>query len=275
MVKPKKQTVEYSKIKRLINEHVDPIERFKDKSDIAIDKFVSGYRLDNNWHLYDPSFINENELDRDEDVIKWEKTIFLDKTYWGYYCWPAKITVNLNRREAYPLTPAGDPDLEEIRPPAIADLYDYSEAVKPIRKRFQNDEEFMDKFISYNLIEDSKGSEKFDKKKAYLFKALFRNFGSAKIVNGLFKRLYDLIVTKDQQVIERSHKLAAEMVCGLIKGSKYWKLRDLKELWAQLKTMFDLIMENIQNETIGLWINCFSNAFVTILCFKLLHPLLN
>ncbi len=277
MVKHKKQTAEYSKIKKLINEHVDPIEKFKDKSDIAIDRFVSGYRLDNKWHLYDPSFINENDLVREEDEAKWEKTVFLDKTYWGYYCWPARITVNLNKRETYPLSTASDIDLEEIKPPAIADLYDYNEAVKPIRKRFQNDVDFLDKFIKFCLIEEHRGNERFDRKKSYLFKSLFRNFGSVKIINGVYTRLSGLISDKEQQTVERSHKLAAEMICGLIKGSKYWKLRDLKEMWSQLKNLFDLIVENIKNETIHLWSDCFTNAFVTnkykfilIIEFKLL-----
>jgi proteasome activator subunit 4 len=262
MVKHKKQSVEYSKIKKLINENVDPIEKFKDKSDIAIDRFVSGYRLDNNWHLYDPSFINENDLNKEEDEAKWEKTIFLDKTYWGYYCWPARLTAYLNKRETYPLATLSEIDLEDIHPPSIADLYDYSEAVKPIRKRFQNDEEFLNKFISYSLIEDQRGNEKFDKKKCYLFKALFRNFGSVKIINELYARLTGLISDREPKIVERSHKLAAEMICGLIKGSKYWKLKDLKELWSQLKILFDLVVENMTNETIHLWSDCFSNAFV-------------
>ena len=47
----------------------------------------------------------------------------------------------------------------------------------------------------------------------------------------------------------------------MIRGSKYWPLSQLKAMWKELKQILDLAMENITNENINLWVNCFSVAF--------------
>jgi hypothetical protein len=58
--------------------------------------------------------------------------------------------------------------------------------------------------------------------------------------------------------------LAAELISGLIRGSKYWPLDDLKQMWAKLKVILDLVIENISTENIKLWLMCFSTSFVSI-----------
>ena len=81
--------------------------------EIVINRPKPGYRDDNKWHLYYPDYLKNYENSSDsrereerlnddvDDLIKWEKTLFLDKSYWGYYCWPAKLDVNLNKRKCY------------------------------------------------------------------------------------------------------------------------------------------------------------------------------
>ncbi len=54
-----------------------------------------------------------------------------------------------------------------------------------------------------------------------LFKGLFRNFGLA-FVDNFIERLYVLIHEKTKEKHEGSHRVAAEIVAGMIRGSKYW-----------------------------------------------------
>ena len=259
-MKHKKQRIDYQ-IKELINEHLENMNEatLSDDYEIGTDAYTAGYRVDNKWHLYDQFFINENDEHCVEDRLKWERTKFLDKTYWGYYCWPSKISVSLNQRETYPL--AASP-LEDMRPLEQFDSEDFGHVAKPIRSRFQSDAEFVEKFIKFSLIEEARGNEKFDKKKVYVFKALFRNFGSIRIVHNLMSHLHRLVADRNSASMERGHKLAAEIICGLIKGSKHWLMDELKSLYFELKILFDLVMDNLSCETINLWIECFSLGFV-------------
>ena len=248
MVKIKKQTKEYDTVELIRQETNNELN----ESQITINKPNPGYRQDNKWLFFTPNFINTNNMDSVDDD-KWNNTKFLDKSYWGYYCWPSKLNVNLNKRDNYTTNVNSGKS------------GDYNDAVKPLREKFQNDAEFVKKFIKLSIIEESKGNEKFDKKRFYFFKALFRNFGTSEIFNNLYEHLNRLITDKDTQTQECSHKLAAELICGLIRGSKYWPLADLKVLWSKLKPLFDLVMENISTENLKLWYSCFSAAFVSII----------
>jgi proteasome activator subunit 4 len=213
-------------------------------------KFITqpcpGFRSDNQWHHYNYNFVNTN-IDKSTDQADsrtWENAKFLDKSYWGYYCWPSQLNVNKNQRANY-----------------TTHTCEYSDAVKPILDKFRFDSNFVQKFIRLSTIEESKGNEKFDKKKFYFFKALFRNFGNTDIFDKLYEHLFTLISDKEIQTQECSHKLASELISGLIRGSKYWSLTDLKVLWSKLKPLFDLVIENISNQNLKLWYNCFSTAY--------------
>lgn len=263
MVKYKKETKECDTVETL-----KEMNQFLTDSDIIINKPQPGYRKDNNWYLYDPNYINVHSIN-ENDVNAWEKNTFLDKSYWGYYCWPKILTINTNKRKTYTYqeietSPPSSP-INKFAPQLTQTTNDYAEAVKPVRDKFQYDNDFLKKFIKFNTIESSKGNEKYDKKKFYLFKALFRNFGTVNIFNNLFDHLMALVSDKSEKTRECSHKLAAEIVSGCIRGSKYWNLNVLKYLWSKMKPLFDLIMDNIYTETLTIWIDCFSNSFVRIL----------
>lgn len=115
--------------------------------------------------------------------------------------------------------------------------------------------------MNFTFLFCLKGDEKFDKKRFYLFKALFRNFGTTDIVHSLFDLLHKLVADKDTNTHECSHKLAAEIVSGLIRGSKSWPLARLKPLWSQFRPLLDKIVDNMSTDTVKLWYNCFSNSF--------------
>lgn len=231
--------------------------------DVAIDRARPGYRSDNSWYLYDPNYINVHSIN-ETDVNVWEASKFLDKSYWGYYCWPKSLSININKRNTFSYAEIESSSQSSSDPTNN----EYAEAVKPIREKFQYDNEFLKKFIKYataTTAETAKGGEKFDKKRFYMFKGLFRNFGTLNIFNNLFEHLTALVTDKNEKTRECSHKLAAEILSGCIRGSKYWNLNVLKYLWSKMKPLLDLVMDNIATETINLWIECFSNSFVSFL----------
>jgi hypothetical protein len=258
MVKHKKETREHATVE-LIREINDTLA----ESDVVVQRACPGYRNDNNWFLYDPNYINTISVS-EADCKTWEQSKFVDKSYWGYYCWPHKLHVNANKRNTFTYSDIGSLTADTTP--------DFAEAVKPIKEKFQYDSDFVRKFIKLALVEstssgsgNAKETEKFDKKRFYLFKALFRNFGTLNIFNGLFDHLAQLIVAKssDSSMRECSHKLAGELLSGLIRGSKYWNLNILKYMWSKLKPLLDLIMDNLTNETVSIWIDCFSHSFVS------------
>jgi proteasome activator subunit 4 len=239
MVKFKKQIKSYS---------MNEVLSLKEGKPSSIEATNPGYRNNNKWLLYDPNFIDVNNSSSSEDNRIWENAKFLDKSFWGYYGWSSeKIKIPSNERGNFNTQTNG-----------------FSAAFKPVKSRFQYDGEFVRKFIKLSTIEESKGDEKFDKKKFYLFKSLFRNFGNTDIINNFYENLTALICDKQPETHESSHKLASEMLSGLIRGSKYWSLPELKKLWSKLKPILDLMFENISVENLDLWYTCFSTAYVCL-----------
>jgi proteasome activator subunit 4 len=258
MVKPKKET-KTIQIFELINKETNGL--INEINSIAVNQSKPGYRVDNNWHLYDPHFLSDlfetNGAKAEQDLQKWENTNFLDKSFWGYYCWPSELRINLNKRKTF--------QLNNEQNETTNNQLDYENAMSPIINKFKNDDAFVQKFIKLSTIEEAKGNEKFEKKRFHLFKALFRNFGSTNIIKNLFDHLKVLVSDRDRETHECNHKLAAELIAGLIRGSKYWHLNDLKKMWYTLKPILDLAIKNITTETLVIWIECFSTSFVSIL----------
>ena len=242
MTKFPKKTTTFN-IKELLARETN--DELNEESYIAINLKDPGYRRDNKWHLFDSKFLSDfydNSIIQDEK--KWEDTCFLDKSYWGYYCWPAQIKINFNQRQNFK-----------------NNENEFNKVVEAIEQHF-SDPNFIEKFIQFATIEETKGSEKFDKKRFHLFKGLFRNFGKSEVINGLFERFSLLLKDSKENTRECSHKLAAEMIGGLIRGCKYWPLRELKHMWTKLKDTFDMLMENLSIETLEIWLDCFSTSFV-------------
>jgi proteasome activator subunit 4 len=250
--------MKFKKLKRLYNiQEIINEEKF---GPICINIAAPGYRVDNSFHLYDPHFLNNIEDPFNEsDIIKWNQTFFIDKSYFGYYCWPSTININLNTREVF--TFENNEDEKILIKEKSTSRFDTA-LFEVIKTRFES-KSFVNRFIKLSLIEESKGNEKFNKKKFYLFKSLFRNFGTIDIINDIYENLIKLISDRSVQTHECSHKLAAELLSGLIRGSKYWNISQLKIMWSNIKKILDLIIENISTDTLNLWQTCFFTAFVS------------
>ncbi|CAF5009955.1 unnamed protein product, partial [Rotaria sp. Silwood1] len=106
-----------------------------------------------------------------------------------------------------------------------------SENVVILYERF-TDKNYINKFIQFMVLDEEKEAINFDMFRFRMFKDLFRNFGLA-LVDSFMDDLYTLIRDKTKTQ-EGSHRVAAEIVAGMIRGSKHWTLDMLDELWKKL-----------------------------------------
>ncbi|CAF4314779.1 unnamed protein product [Rotaria socialis] len=167
---------------------------------------------------------------------EWEETCFLDKSYHGYYKWPKTIKYTMNKRERY---------TKDNMPEDVAFIYD----------RFM-DTNFISKFTQFMVLDEEKGKISFDTRRFHMFKGLFRNYGLA-FVDNFMERLYVLVHEKTKEKQEGSHRVAAEIVAGMIRGSKYWTIEMLDELWLKLTPFLNEVCANLGPETLSYWASCF------------------
>ena len=275
--------------RELLAEKLDSAEALA-AAPISVEKAAApGLRADNKWITYDPSFIateslmsdadetmagkEEEEEEEEEECAKWESACFLDKSYWAYYGWPANMPTVSHKRDVYSTTTIATTRSEQNAEEQVKNEL-HASAIQPIVDKFAHDAQFVAKFIQLSTIEESKGSESFDKQRFHFFKALFRNFGTASIFHELFEHLERLVADKRTMTHEMSAKLAAEIVSGLIRGSKYWPYVELRKLWRRLRPLLDKIIDSLTNENLQLWYDCFSNSFVSRSNYPLFSPLL-
>lgn len=191
-----------------------------------------GDRVDNEWLQYKESNWPQNKED-------WNKPNFVHKTHYGYYIWPQKMMVY-----------AG----EDIQPRLNRIEAEMSPEEREIFAFF-NDAKNLDKLVSFLSLEENKGKDKFDSRKFLMWKGLFRNYGSS-ILENLKAHIEKLC--EDQQ--ESHQRCAAEMVAGLIRGSKHWPWDMTKELWDWLVPVLRKLLGKVTVETIGDWGTCFATS---------------
>ncbi|CAF4233808.1 unnamed protein product [Adineta steineri] len=112
------------------------------------------------------------------------------------------------------------------------------------------------------MILDEKNE--FDKTQFTMFKCLFRDFGLA-FVNNFLEQLCLLIREKNEEKLEGSHRLAAEIITGMIRGSKYWTLEMLNKLWNNVTSILTECFLNLNVETRQSWHKCLEHSIVS--CF--------
>ncbi|CAF3512541.1 unnamed protein product, partial [Rotaria sordida] len=195
---------------------------------VNIDECHPGDRDDNLW-------ITINDYKPPKTQKEWEETCFLDKSFHGYYKWPKIIKYPINKRERY---------TKENMPQDVAILYE----------RFI-DKNFINKFTQFMVLDEEEEEINFDIHRFRMFKGLFRNFGLA-LVDNFMDDLYILIHDKTKTQ-EGSHRVAAEIVAGMIRGSKHWTLDMLDELWKKLTPFLNEVCTNLSVETVSHWGSCF------------------
>ncbi|CAF3001054.1 unnamed protein product [Rotaria sp. Silwood2] len=167
------------------------------------DEHHPGDRDDNVWLTIDGYVPPKTQ-------IEWEQTCFLDKSFHGFNTWPKIIKYAINKRECYSRT-------------------NMSEQVAILYNQFI-DENFVKRMIQFMVLDaDDDDKIKFNTARFFLFKGLFRNFGLA-FFDNFMEQLYILIHEKTKEKQEKSHQVAAEIVAGMIRGSKCWTLEMVNTL---------------------------------------------
>lgn len=154
----------------------------------------------------------------------------------GYYTWPKEVKIFA-------------PTL--LQPSLDKNSRNLSYQEKEIDLFFSN-EENVRKFIEFLALEE-KGKNEFNFNRYLLFKGLFQNFGDA-YLSIMLPHLKRLVETKQ----ESSHqRCAAEMICGIICGSKHWSYPMTANMWNKLLPIIKIALDNIMEETLHDWMVCF------------------
>uniref|UniRef100_A0A1A7WAV3 Proteasome (Prosome, macropain) activator subunit 4 n=1 Tax=Iconisemion striatum TaxID=60296 RepID=A0A1A7WAV3_9TELE len=196
------------------------------------DKIVAGDRPDNQWLQY-----NSNKLPLTQE--DWNCCAFVEKTHWGYYCWPRKLMMYAS--------------LEE-QPKLNLSKEEMTEREQIIFDHF-SDPVFINQFIEFLSLEDRKGKDKFSPRRFCLFKGLFRNFGDA-FLPLLRPHMERLVVDSH----ESKQRCVAEIISGLIRGSKHWSFSKVENLWELLCPLLRTALSNITIETYADWGTCIATA---------------
>uniref|UniRef100_A0A8C1XAY8 Proteasome activator subunit 4a n=1 Tax=Cyprinus carpio TaxID=7962 RepID=A0A8C1XAY8_CYPCA len=191
-----------------------------------------GDRPDNQWLQYDSNRLPRSQQD-------WNECCFIEKTHWGYSTWPRKLMLYAPLEEQ----PKQGKTREEM-----------NESEQIIYDHF-SDQQFIDQFIQYLSLEDRKGKDKFSPRRFCLFKGLFRNFDDAFLP--LLKPHMERLVADSH---ESTQRCVAEIISGLIRGSKHWSYSKVEKLWALLCPLLRKALSNITIETYADWGTCIATA---------------
>uniref|UniRef100_A0A671Y3T0 Proteasome activator subunit 4 n=1 Tax=Sparus aurata TaxID=8175 RepID=A0A671Y3T0_SPAAU len=189
---------------------------------------VAGDRTDNKWLQYNSSSLPRTQQD-------WDGCVFVEKTHWGYYCWPRKLSIYapLEEQPKQNLTRDEMTEREQI-------IFDHF-----------SDPVFINQFIEFLSLEDRKGKDKFSPRRFCLFKGLFRNFSDAFLP--LLKPHMERLVADSH---ESKQRCVAEIISGLIRGCKHWSYSKVDNLWEVLCPLLRTALSNITIETYADWGTC-------------------
>uniref|UniRef100_A0A673KK60 Proteasome activator complex subunit 4A n=1 Tax=Sinocyclocheilus rhinocerous TaxID=307959 RepID=A0A673KK60_9TELE len=193
---------------------------------------LQSYRSDNQWLQYDSSRLPRSQQD-------WDECCFIEKTHWGYSTWPRTLMLYA--------PPEEQPKQGKTR-------QEMNESEQIIYDHF-SDQQFIDQFIHYLSLEDRKGKDKFSPRRFCLFKGLFRNFDDAFLP--LLKPHMERLVADSH---ESTQRCVAEIISGLIRGSKHWSYSKVEKLWALLCPLLRKALSNITIETYADWGTCIATA---------------
>ncbi|KAJ3120038.1 hypothetical protein HK100_000059, partial [Physocladia obscura] len=179
-----------------------------------------------------------------------------DSSIIGWYCWPEKA-------KFYSLAGADfDVPFSGISSLPYYDA-ESSGALETILKTIKT-AEFWAKLVSYHSQESSKDSEKFNADLCSLICTLAGQF------EDLFSsHLKTIVMELVKETKEKSkQRAAAEILAGLIRGSKNWSEPKRVQLWGWIMPLLEVAFQNAGAETSGFWIEFLVHVSTTIGIFK-------
>ena len=191
-----------------------------------------GERSDNSWLQYSSD-------NRPLDQKSYDEPRYLHKTYFGFYTWPEEDLVYAPSSEQPKL------DREEDEMPES----------ERIIFRFFTNESNVAKLVEFLSLENKKGQDHFDSERFGMLKALFRNFGDSVLphLRGHIERL-----ATDHR--ESHQRAGAELIAGLVRGSKHWTYHKVETLWSWLLPTVRQALALMSPETIKDWGTSFASS---------------
>ncbi|XP_016837530.1 proteasome activator complex subunit 4 [Nasonia vitripennis] len=217
-------------VKRKIDVSTNNNHNVKKLASNSVMKVHPGYRSDNAWLQY-------NYNSRPTNSAEWDEPRYMHKSNVGYYAWPREI-------EIYAAT-CEQPSYDKLN---------LSEQDKEIEQFFGNQQN-VDRLIEYFSLEGQSDEDAFSSTRVRMFTGIFRNHGDSFLGNFL-PHLRKLVVDKQ----ESSQRCAAEIICGVIKGSKHWPFDMTERLWHEFLPIIRNALNNLTGDTIQDWILCIANA---------------
>jgi len=186
-------------------------------------------------------------LENDKDSFSDHKDIiYLDNSYIGWLCWPKIFKVYKQKSEDNDQLPYYDPTSKEVL------VY--------IEKEFSNTE-YWKQLFGYMSMETSTRSnaEAFSTTHIKFFKYIFQMFEDRFFYTCIQPIVNDYCLNFQEK---HQQRVAAEVVAGLIRGSRHWSADKLDKLWEWLKPTLKSILVNVIQESIDNWISCIQYACV-------------
>jgi proteasome activator subunit 4 len=187
---------------------------------------------------------NVGLLFKQEDKIttaeQWNNTLFHTKPYIGFYIWPKEYRIYATPNQQVHLN---------------RDQSAFSDTEKELITLL-TEPTHLARILELMAVEEKKGSEEFNSSSYSLFYGLTRSFGTV-IVEAFRPFVEELLANKK----ESSQRLAAELVAGIIKGSKLWTYDKVKPLQDWLGPLLMTNFETINVEIEQIWAQALSNIF--------------
>jgi len=189
-----------------------------------------GLREDNEWLQY------KADMEPAELETYWGKP-FLVKSYMGYWAW--------GRLEGDKARLPHKPGVYQLEP----------ESIRSLISQFFLDEGTVARFVELNSLEHEKGEDFFNMDRGLFLSFMFENIGPK--LACVFQPYIERLVGSPEESQQRA---AAEMMYGLVRGSRFWDFKSAEQLWSWLLPVFQQVLNNVTTETQSDWDFCFSGV---------------
>lgn len=161
-------------------------------------------------------------------------SVLIDDPVLGWYVWPENYTgYKLNTKDF--LFDAVESDSQA--------------AYNEFQKTFSS-ADYWAKLCSYISQEvDRKQEDRFTSSNARLFSSIFQTFGDAPLTAAR-EHIEKLCFASDQKNAQRA---AAEILGGLIRGTKHWGLAKLESVWTWLTPLLSKVFNSITPDSLMYW----------------------
>lgn len=166
-----------------------------------------------------------------------------DASNTGWLCWPSKVKV-------YPIVSRAEDTY--LHDPTSKDSEDY------VRKTVSSPD-FWRKHVNFMTQEHNNESQPFNVTTVQLYKKMLQFFGPS-----LIPFLEPCITECVSQVTDKSkQRCVAELLSGIVRGSKHWRETSRAEVLPFVVTTFQKGLSGATTESVMYWGECLKNMFVS------------